>query len=340
MKYTRIIALALILALTLPVAAQELPPKVHGIYELDALPESWNPLEELTAEGELLLELTMDRLYLLSPDGQTLTPSLAENLPEDVSAQYGLADSLAYRIALRPGSCWEDGDPITADDLIFAIHRLIDCNVLGLNLSGLQDYYYAREKVSSDIVSLDEAGFATVEEAESAGHSRFYVDVGHFWGLDAGWVSADDRTRIRDEAIPTGITEMYVSGAYLYDRYLQPGASQSFFQSRFVGVARNAALTERGDIGIIRESGSSLVLIFDSPVSARYLALKLSRLPILPEKLYADNYGTSQASYRACGPYRIASVSDSGIVLVPNVRYQGAITGFEAEQIILKRIGT
>ena len=342
MKYTRIIALTLLLALALPLAvtAETLPPKIHGIYVLDALPESWNPLEDLTAEAELLLALTMDRLYLLSPDGGTLTPSLAEGLPEDVSAQYGREEGFAYRITLRSGVCWENGDPISSDDLLFAIHTLIDHNALGLNLAGLQDYYYAREKVSQDVVSLADAGFATVQEAENAGHSRFYVDMGRFWGLDAGWVSADDRTRIRDEAIPTGITEMYVSGAYLYDRYLQPGASQSFFQSRFVGVARNAAVTEREDIGILRESDSSFVLIFDAPVSARYLALKLSTLPILPETIYADNYATSQATYRACGPYRIASVSDSQIVLVPNVRYQGCGSFFEGEQIILKRIDT
>lgn len=340
MKHTRIIALILILALALPAAAQELPPKVHGIYELEQLPQSWNPMEERTPEAELLLSLTMDSLYLLSSDGSQLTPSLAEALPEDVSAEYGLADSLAYRITLRSGVCWEDGDAITSNDLLFAIHTLIDHNALGLDLSGLQDYYYAREKVSSDIVSLSDAGFATVQEAENAGHSRFYVDVGRFWGLDAGWVSADDRTRIRDEAIPSGITEMYVSGAYLYDRYLQPGASQSFFQSRFVGVAREAAVTERADIGIVRENEESIVLIFDAPVSARYLALKLSRLPIVPEALYADNYATSQTSYRACGPYRIASVSADQILLVPNVRYQGAGDPFEGEQIILKRIGT
>ena len=340
MKYTRIIALALILALTLPVAAQELPPKVHGIYEVETLPESWNPLEELTAEGSLLLSLTMDRLYLLSPEGRTLTPSLAESMPEDVSAEYGLDENLAYRITLQPGSCWEDGTAITTDDLIFAIHALIDRNSLGLNLSGLQDYYYAREKLSDDVISLQDAGFSSVEEAAAAGHSRFYVDVGRFWGLDAGWVSADDRTRIKDEAIPTGITEMYVSGAYLYDRYLQPGASQSIFQSRFVGVARHAATTEREDIGIIREDDHSLVMIFDSPVSARYLALKLSTLPILPEKLYTDHYAASQSSYLACGPYRIASVSDTEIVLVPNVRYQGTADFFEAEQIILNRITT
>ena len=340
MKYTRILALILILALALPVAAQDFVPETHGIYELESLPGSWNPMGEVTPEGALLLDLTMDRLYLLSADGKTLTPSLANELPEDISAEMSLAPGTAYRITLRQGSCWENGDAITADDLIFAMNQLIDCNGLGLPLTGLQDYYYAKEKVSTDIVSLRQAGFTCVEDAISAGHTRFYVDMTHFWGLDAGWVSADDRTRIRDTAIPTGITEMYVSGAYLYDRYLQPGASQSFFQSRFVGVAREITPTERTDIGIIRESGSSFVLVFDTPVSAEYLALKLSRVPLIPENLYADNYASSSASYRACGPYRIASATDSEIVLVPNAHYQGAGTFFKAERIILKRIGT
>jgi len=342
MKYTRMIALMLLLALILPLAAsaEALPPKVHGIYELNDLPGSWNPTENLTTEAALLLELTADRLYLLSDDGKNLTPSLAHAIPEDASAEYGLEAHHAFRITLREGSCWENGDPITAGDMIFTIHRLIDCNALGLNLTGLQDYYYAREKVSDDVISLQQAGFASVEEAQAAGHTRFYVDLTHFWGLDAGWTAADDRTRVKDAAIPSGITEMYVSGAYLYDRYLKTGASQSVFQSRFVGVARSAEVTEREDIGIIRESDSSIVLVFDTPVSAEFLALKMEQVILLPEKLFADNYATSASTYRASGPYRIASVSDTEILLVPNVRYQGKADFFRAEQIILKRIGT
>lgn len=345
MKKRKLLALILVFALALPVAvsAAELPKRIEAVHQMKSLPESWNPLAELSAEAELILSLTTDRLYVLSPDGQTLTPSLAAEMPEDVTAAYAGSYSIpdgslrgyAFRIELEPEAAWEDGAPITADDHLFTIHQLIDAHMLGLDLANLSSFYENVEKTTDNIVSLVEAGFGSVEEAREAGRTEFYVDTSHFWGLDTGWKSISDRERLKDAAIPSGITEMYVSGAYLYDRYLRTGASQSVFQTEFVGVSAEAAYVTREDIGLIREDAHSLVLILEEPVTAGTLALKLSGLTLLREDLFGEDYATSAATYSACGPYRIVSAENGEILLEPNPHWLGRTETVEADIIRL-----
>ncbi len=345
--------LILILALMLPIGVSATEPapqqekRMVGYYEIESIPESWNPLEELTAEAQLLLSLTADRLYILSNDGSTLAPSLAAELPVDVTAEFagtcgipaGATRGFAFRIQPDPAARWEDGEAVTAADLVFTINQLIDRKALNLNLANLEGFYGESEKPTETVISLREAGFLTAEEAVSAGFSALYVDTSGFWGLNSGWVSISDRTRLKDTAIPSGITEMYISGAYLYDRYLRSGASLSHYQAEFLGISAQPAYVQREDIGLIEEK-DGFVLILQEPTTAGALALKLTELIPLRESKFASNYGTSAATYCASGPWKIASVADGMMELVPNGYYHGKIPGIEADLIHLKVIGT
>lgn len=348
MKKRNLLALILVLCLCLSsaVSAAELEPRIEASHQME-IPACWSPLGEQTEETELLLALTADRLYHLSPDGSALIPSLAVSLPEDVTGEfagsYGIPENTglgrAYRIRLDTQGRWEDGASITADDWLFTINELIDRNMLELAIAALNDYYTHAEKPSEEIISLADAGFSSVEEARDAGHTEFYVDVGNFWGLEAGWISASGRERLKDAAIPSGITEMYISGAYLFDRYLKTGADQSVFQREFVGIAAAPEYVQRSDLGLIREDAHTLVLILEAPTTAEALALELSRLIPLREDLFGENYATSAATYSACGPYRIVSCSNGEITLVPNEYWLGKIPCFEADLIRLSQIG-
>lgn len=337
--------LALCLILTATVSASELPPRREATHQME-IPACWSPLTEQTEETELILSLTADRLYRLSADGQALTPSLAAAMPEDVTGEYAgtygipadAALGYAYRITLEPEARWEDGAPITADNWQFTMNTLIDRNRLGLDIAGLSGYYSHTEKPSETIISLQDAGFSSVEEAMEAGRTEFYIDVTNFWGLDAGWVSASGQDRLKDAAIPSGITEMYVSGAYLFDRYLKTGASQSVFQTEFVGVAAEAEFLDLADLGILRTGTHELVLILETPITAEALALKLSDMIPLREDLFGGDYGTSTA-YSACGPYRIVSCGSGEMILEPNEYWHGKVPSFEADLIRLTQIG-
>lgn len=340
--------LLLILALTLPMgAAAAESSRTEAYYHIASLPACWDPTQERTEEAELILRLTADRLYTLSPDGSILTPSLAVELPRDVTAEYagsyGIPQSAsrgyAFVVTLSPEARWENGNPITSEDFLTAINRHIDERTLNIGLANLQDYYDGAEKTAEQIISLSEAGFSSLAEAVAQGYTAFYVDTTRFWGLNSGWVSIHDRTRLKDTAIPSGITEMYVSGAYLYSRYLEEGASMSRVQSRYLGVAQEYTLVVREDIGLLALDSSSFLLILQRPATCEVLALKLLDLIPVPQNKYAENYATSPSTYSACGPFRIVSVKDGVMELAPNPNYGGSAAQFQADLIRLLEIG-
>lgn len=352
MKKNILPVLLLILALLLPLgvsAAETMPPdsRTEAFYNISAIPFSWNPTGEISGEAELILNLTADRLYYLSADGQTLIPSLAAELPQDVTAEFagsygipqGAARGYAFRIDLFPEARWENGASVTAADFLMSVQERIDSRMLGLALAGLTDFYEGREKVTDGIISLKDAGFSSRKEAEEQGHTAFYVDTSRFWGLDSGWVSISDRTRLKDAAIPSGVTEMYVSGAYLYSRYLADDAALSRYQSRFLGVSAEPAYVTREDIGIFAPDDVTLILILETPTTAEALALKLRDLIPVPRSKFAENYATSPSTYTACGPYRIVSVKDGVMELAPNPHYAGQNPVFRADVLRLTEIG-
>lgn len=295
------------------------------------IPESWNPLSQRTAEGERILTLTADPLYLLSADGAELSPCMAAELPQDVTETYagtfGIPEDAkrgyAFSISLRNGACWEDGTDVKAADYLFSLETLLMEQTLTLPLANLQAFYDQAPKPGEEILSLSQAGFATLEEAREAGYELFYVDVGHFWGLDAGWVSIQDRTRLKDSAIPSGITEMYVSGAYLFDRYLKTGALYDIYQGEFLGLCSQGGQIAWEDVGLLQAGSQEFVLILETPATARGIALALKDLIPVRQSLYTGNYGTF-GNYLSCGPYRIAALEGGEMRLEPNPHWSGS----------------
>jgi ABC-type oligopeptide transport system substrate-binding subunit len=350
MKKIPLISLILILALLLPAAVSAtgsdaaLSPRIEASHHMEAMPDHWNPMKDLSAEAQLILDLTASGLYSLSSDGKTLVPNLAEAMPEDATAEfagtYGIpADATrgyAFRIRLDKAAKWESGIPITTIDILFTLHKMVEEKRVPLELSGLQDYYSGTQKAAGSVLSLKDAGFRSVEEAENAGYSLFYVDTTNFWGLDYGWVAVSDRTRLKDTAIPSGVTEMYLSGAYLYDRYLRTGTPTDMFQREFVGICDEMAHVTLEDVGIIQENAHSFVLILSQSSTPEFVALRLRNFFPLPEDLYADNYATSAKSYRSCGPYRILSATEEAILLEPNPYWTGKTQAFRADLIRLE----
>lgn len=334
-------------ACLLPISAHaaEVPetvrPQTIAVCEMETLPGSWNPLGERTAEAELILSLTADRLYRLTPEGEIVT-SLAASLPRDVTAEYAGSFGIpadarrgyAFAIDLNENGCWEDGKPIQADDYLFTIEKMLENGSFSLNLSNWDAYSQGAPTPGTSIVSLAEAGYASVREAEDAGFTEFFVDTDHFWGLACGWMPITDRSRMQDTAIPSGLDELFVSPAYLYETYLRDGGIQSVFQSEFVGVAvdEGAPLTLE-DVGLFQVSGEQFVLVLAEPATASTVALGLSELIPVRQDLYGENYGTSAETYLSCGPYRVVSANSSQILLEPNPQWMGTWEVFEADSI-------
>lgn len=340
----QIVALLCLLALVLPVAATEaatentesptLAPLVVGVRTLAEIPESWSPLAECGPEQKAILELTGEPLY--RTHNGAVIPVQATQLPVDVTAEFAgkynipayAARGYAYAITIRDNAIWEDGGKVTLNDWVYTVEKQFEMDVFPLQIANYRAYLRGDTAPAPEVVSLMDAGFDSIEDAEKAGFTDFYIDTTNFWGLETGWYRATDRTKLFDAAVPSGCEEMFVTPAYLYREYLGKTGIQTMFQSEFVGIpVRDGEKMTINDVGLFIDSGR-LVLVLEERITATHLALLLTDIYPVPQGADAANYGTA-ANYLSCGPYRIESVSGDQILLVPNPNWTGATAAFE-----------
>ena len=286
--------------------------------------------------------LTTAPLYTMADDG-SWTPVLARALPEDVTQEYagtyGIPDDAqrfyAFRILLNGDACWEDGVLITADDYISSIRRLFQSEETAGDwtfLANAEAIRAGKAQPGSQITSLRDAGYSGVSEAWSAGYRDFYVDTDGFWGLDGGWMSVSDRTRLRDFAMPGGLDECFVSPAYLYSNYLMDDAQSSYYQSEFIGICRTPGQVPNiHDLGLLKADHDAIILILEDPSTASMLMQQLESLRLFRE---------GSASFFSYGPYRVVSENDTAIVLESNPNWWGPSDPRDYDRILCQKIGS
>jgi oligopeptide transport system substrate-binding protein len=97
----------------------------------------WSTHTWETSDDDYVLSLISSGFYgfALNPDcdGWSVTCEMAAELPEDVTADYvgsyGISEGetgKAWKIALNPDACWEDGTPINADSYMYSYKELLD----------------------------------------------------------------------------------------------------------------------------------------------------------------------------------------------------------------------
>lgn len=123
-------ALALVLALFVPAAVAEAHDKTLRVFNTKD-PETLDV--QLTTDSYLIPLNCFDRLVETeSIDGEAqIVPGLAESW--DISE-----DGLTYTFHLRQGVTFHNGDPFTADDVVFTVNRMMDPATLAKNT----DIYY------------------------------------------------------------------------------------------------------------------------------------------------------------------------------------------------------
>ena len=338
------VALLCLLALVLPAAAAEptaentgsatLEPLVVGVRTLENLPESWSPLAQGDPSRNAILELTSESLYRMQ-DGAVITAQ-ADQLPQDVTAEFAgrynipahAARGYAFAITIRDNTRWEDGSKLTLNDWVYTIEKQFEAGVFPLEIANYRAYLRGDTAPAEEIVSLMDAGYASIEEAEKAGITDFYIDTTNFWGLDTGWRRSTERVKLFDGAMPSGCEEMYVTAAYLYREYLGKTGIQTMFQSEFVGIPLQAgAKMTMNDVGLFVDNGR-LVLVLQDQTTPTHLAMMLTDVYPVPQGARVTDYGTA-ANYRSCGPYRVESVTADQILLTPNPNWTGAAAAFE-----------
>lgn len=322
---------------------------ISAVRTVTELPSNWSPLTPATTEKQWLLDMTTASLYELT-DG-SWEPVLAQELPEDVTADYAgtygipadARGSYAYRITLNSDACWEDGFGITADDYVFSFRKLLEDEKNRHNwtfLANAEAVLSGKSQPEDDIINLRSAKFTSMQEAIAAGHTEFYVDTTRFWGLEGGWRSISDRSRLQDFAMPDGMDERFVSPAYLFARYLADGTENSRLQREFIGIHSSAGETiTMEDLGVIRVSPFELVLILQMPAAPSVLMQNLENLFLFRESCWGKDFATSSETYCSYGPYRITAADSQQIILEPNANWWGAPTTGEFDRIICKTAG-
>ena len=324
-KYFVLLAMVALLAATvLGVSASEA--KVVAVREMESLPVSWNPMELDSSEAEFIQNLTGGGMYQIRHEDKFIKSDLGSML-EDVTAEYagtyGVPENAvrgyAYHIMLNTGACWDDGTPITADDWVYSAHKMLENDNESMLILANAAGYRNGETHNPQMIPLKDAGYESVAAAQEAGITEFFVDVEHYWGLGEGWRSASDITRLKDHAMTKGYPEMYISAAWLFDRYLADEQPYAYFQGEFLGIAGEGTPLTLDDVGILKAGDYELVLILEEPETTSSLAVKLTEFRLVREgKTYRSAEGS--ASY---GPYRVAEVTSEGIRLEKNPNWWG-----------------
>ena len=281
--------------------------------------------------------------------GWAIGCDMASELPVDVTSDYvgsyGIEEgdtAKAWKITLNPDACWEDGTPINADSYIYSYQQLLDPIMLNRRADSLYagdfQIYGAKNYVYQGRTSFNALGESVEDYLANGGdESQLYIDVTSFWNVTAEdgsqYVSITDETPIRDEAVEDeNADEAYVSGKYLYETYLAPGAPNADNAADYVGTMQAYEADYSFDnVGIFKTGDYEIVFVTTSPVASPdyYVPYNLSSTYLVYEDLWescktyfnsngdqvdADsddiasittNYGTSAETTMSFGPYRL-----------------------------------
>ncbi len=115
---TRLLPVVLILLVAITPATALLATAQAPVEIVLATPawKTLNPLTFVTVYGEIVIDKIYEPLVRLGPDGVTVVPNLAES--------WSIKTEAGKKIVifkLRKGVVWHDGEPVTADDVVYTI---------------------------------------------------------------------------------------------------------------------------------------------------------------------------------------------------------------------------
>ena len=267
---------------------------------------NWDPLSWETSEDSNILDFASSGFYTFklnsTKTGYSIVPELAAEMPVDVTAeyvgQYGVQEGekyKAWRIALNPDACWDNGEKITADDYVYSMQQLLNPKMLNRRA----DSYYAGSFQIVNAKNYLYAGGATYElYTGEQDVSTLCVDMWNFWGLQGctdaegnecpQYVSVNDDTMYRDPAVAEGEAEDWVSGKYLWDNYLTEGAPYAAYAVAYAYYQAEAKAATWDDVGFKKIDDYTIDFILVNPVEepAFYVPYNLSSAYLVYKPLY------------------------------------------------------
>ena len=273
--------------------------------------------------------------------GYVIVPEMAASEPVDVTEtvkaehpEFGIPESAtkgyAYTIDLNPNACWEDGTPINADTYVYSMQKLLDPKLINYRATDYYagDFCIAGAEAFNLQGSFNWTNFTplgmSVEEyiAQGGDMSKVVLDMS-FWGISSadnkGFDYITDDRMIRDNSIPEGEPEDYVSAKYLYDTYLAPGMPYAAYAASYLGTADKVefgAVDYDGTVGLYKSGDYQITLVLAKSLTGFNLLYNLSGNWIVKEDLYEANlketngvwsstYNTSVETTSSYGPYKL-----------------------------------
>lgn len=272
---------------------------------------NWDVLSWETNEDSAITDYIISGFYTFKlnseKNGYSIVPEAAAAMPVDVTAEYvgsyGVAEGetgKAWRIALNPDVCFNDGTKVNADDYIYSMQQQLNPKMLNrradswydgtFSIVNAKNYLYAG-KTTYD--AIPDSAAALLEAGKEV-----FLDMG-FWGVvgapDAEgnpapqYVSVADDTMYRDAAVEDETAaEAWVSAKYLYDTYLADGMPYASYAADYLKVASVAKAVSWDDVGLKKIDDYTIDFILEAPVAepAFYVPYNLSGNFLVKKDLY------------------------------------------------------
>ncbi|QNE35850.1 ABC transporter substrate-binding protein [Leifsonia shinshuensis] len=109
---------------------------------------SWDPLNTGSAFAMSAENHIYEALWDSSPVDRKPYAALAADMPKDTKA-------LTWTVKLRSGAKWSDGKPVTADDVVFSVDRVLDTQKPVITTAFFSSWLKDAVKVDAHTVKLD-----------------------------------------------------------------------------------------------------------------------------------------------------------------------------------------
>jgi peptide/nickel transport system substrate-binding protein len=335
---------------------------VIGVTEFNGI---FNELYYNTAYDKKIINATGLFLLDTGPGGALIDGAAYYQTPELVYNGDGSVKETLYTFKLREGLVFSDGEPVTADDVVFTYKAMVSPAYSGLGalhtvpIRGVMEYRYDDPNYAAKLKEIetesqnipdDEVRAAAREMAVADYDAAGYGPAGLIGDLELEIEAAEGSDGYKDEVIEKA-TEAYFNGYYDYFK----GGLVTEKEKRLTleYVAGNVAGGEKvKDIAGIKKLDDLTVQVTIEGVS-RTAEIELGGILVLPEHYYGA--GITKADFEAAraknsapmggGPYLFENFQDNVVTLRANptffrgepavkiVKYQVIASGEEAQAV-------
>lgn len=298
-------------------------------------------------------------------EGYVIVPEMAAAMPVDITEaikashpQFGIADSategFAYKIALNPAACWEDGTPITADDYIESMKRLLDPKLKNYRANGYYEgsfeivgaQLYANQGLTTPTTVSAVMKFENIDTIEAFfekyGETTAWINWDYSFGAEYdfannAFVAAADEVK----ETPLTINEMWEFYPSLYgDTEEDIALGQSYFPDEIYVNWTYPTDMSFDSVGLFKSGDYEITLVLGKSLSGFTLWYNLTGNWLVKTDLYdsclkettnedgtsvwTSTYNTSVETTCSYGPYKMTEYqTDKGMHFVKNEKWYG-----------------